>query len=163
MISMTRSLAHEYGRYGIRVNIVLPGTVRTPIWNKRVEEGSESAATLERWYPLGRIVEPIDVARAVGFLASDLASRDHRRGAAGRLRPERRQYRDDARTDARGFLRGGDVVTPAKAGARQPPQAFLLQLLDARLRGHDRGLENILGDANKWPSEFSSSASAIWA
>ena len=29
--------------------------------------------TLRRWYPLGRIVEPIDVARAVGFLASDAA------------------------------------------------------------------------------------------
>ena len=30
MISMTRSIAQEYGRYGIRANIVLPGTVRTP-------------------------------------------------------------------------------------------------------------------------------------
>jgi NAD(P)-dependent dehydrogenase (short-subunit alcohol dehydrogenase family) len=29
---------------------------------------------LERWYPLGRIVEPIEVARAVAFLASDAAS-----------------------------------------------------------------------------------------
>ena len=31
MISLTRSLAQEYGRYGIRSNIVLPGTVRTPV------------------------------------------------------------------------------------------------------------------------------------
>lgn len=74
MISMTRSLALEYGRYGVRVNIVLPGTVRTPLWNKRAGKDPKVLATLERWYPLGRIVEPIDVARAVAFLASDDAS-----------------------------------------------------------------------------------------
>ena len=39
MISLTRSLAQEYGRYGIRANIVLPGTVRTPIWDERKAEG----------------------------------------------------------------------------------------------------------------------------
>ena len=74
MIAMTRSLAQEYGRYGIRVNIVLPGTVRTPIWNERAEKDPNVLATLARWYPLARIVEPIDVARAIGFLASDNAA-----------------------------------------------------------------------------------------
>ena len=74
MISMTRSLALEYGRYGIRVNIVLPGTVRTPIWSERVKKDPNVLATLQRWYPLGRIVEPIDVARTVAFLASDHAA-----------------------------------------------------------------------------------------
>lgn len=73
MISMTRSLALEYGRYGVRVNIVLPGTVRTPIWTERARKDPKVLARLERWYPLGRIVEPIDVARAVAFLASDQA------------------------------------------------------------------------------------------
>src|SRR5437764_11196313 len=34
MISLTRSLAAEYGRFGIRSNIVLPGTVRTPLWDR---------------------------------------------------------------------------------------------------------------------------------
>jgi NAD(P)-dependent dehydrogenase (short-subunit alcohol dehydrogenase family) len=74
MISLTRSLALEYGRYGIRVNIVLPGTVRTPIWTERSRKDPKVLATLERWYPLGRIVEPIEVARAVAFLASDDAA-----------------------------------------------------------------------------------------
>lgn len=74
MISLTRSLALEYGRYGIRANIVLPGTVRTPIWTERTKKDPKVLATLERWYPLRRIVEPDDVARAVAFLASDHAA-----------------------------------------------------------------------------------------
>jgi NAD(P)-dependent dehydrogenase (short-subunit alcohol dehydrogenase family) len=74
MISMTRSLALEYGRFGIRVNIVLPGTVRTPLWNERAQKDPNVLSTLVRWYPLARIVEPIDVVRAVGFLASDDAA-----------------------------------------------------------------------------------------
>lgn len=74
MISMTRSLAQEYGRYGIRANIVLPGTVRTPIWDERKAKDPNVLKTLERWYPLGRIVEPDEVARVIAFLASDLAS-----------------------------------------------------------------------------------------
>lgn len=74
MISLTRSLALEYGRYGVRVNIVLPGTVRTPIWTERTKKDPKVLATLERWYPLRRIVEPEDVARAVGFLASENAA-----------------------------------------------------------------------------------------
>lgn len=74
MISLTRSIAQEYGRFGIRSNIVLPGTVRTPLWERRASKDSTVLETLRRWYPLGRIVEPIDVARAVGFLASDAAA-----------------------------------------------------------------------------------------
>ena len=74
MISLTRSLAQEYGRYGIRANIVLPGTVRTPIWDERKTKDPNVLKTLERWYPLGRIVEPEEVARVIAFLASDLAS-----------------------------------------------------------------------------------------
>ncbi len=74
MISLTRSLAQEYGPHGIRANIVLPGTVRTPLWEKRAAKDPEVLETLRRWYPLGRVVEPIDIARAVAFLASDAAS-----------------------------------------------------------------------------------------
>ena len=74
MIAMTKSLAQEYGRYGIRTNIVLPGTVRTPIWDERKAKDPNVLKTLERWYPLGRIVEPYEVARVIAFLASDAAS-----------------------------------------------------------------------------------------
>jgi NAD(P)-dependent dehydrogenase (short-subunit alcohol dehydrogenase family) len=40
----------------------------------RAKKDPNVLATLKRWYPLGRIVEPIDVARTVGFLASDHAA-----------------------------------------------------------------------------------------
>jgi NAD(P)-dependent dehydrogenase (short-subunit alcohol dehydrogenase family) len=74
IVSLTRAIALEYGRYGIRANVVLPGTVRTPIWQERVARDPQVLKTLERWYPLGRIVEPVEVARAIAFLASEAAS-----------------------------------------------------------------------------------------
>jgi len=74
LISMTKALAMEYGRYGVRANIVLPGTVRTPIWNERAKKDPAVLKTLMRWYPLARIAEPSDVAKAVAFLASDDAA-----------------------------------------------------------------------------------------
>lgn len=74
MISLTKSLAMELGRHGIRANIVCPATVRTPIWKERLAKDPNVLKRLERWYPLGRIVEPIEVMHAVAFLASDAAS-----------------------------------------------------------------------------------------
>jgi len=74
MISLTQALALEYGRYGIRANIVCPGTVRTPIWEERMKRNPEVLSRLRRWYPLGRVVDPVDIANAVGFLASDAAA-----------------------------------------------------------------------------------------
>ena len=74
MISLTKALALEFGRYNIRANIVCPGTVRTPLWNDRASRNPDVLTRLQRWYPLGRIVEPIEVMRAVAFLASDAAS-----------------------------------------------------------------------------------------
>jgi NAD(P)-dependent dehydrogenase (short-subunit alcohol dehydrogenase family) len=74
MISLTQALAMEYGRFGIRANIVCPGTVRTPIWEARVRRRPEILTQLGRWYPLGRVVDPVDIANAVGFLASDAAA-----------------------------------------------------------------------------------------
>ncbi|WP_336799951.1 SDR family oxidoreductase [Kaistia sp. MMO-174] len=74
MIAMTKAIAMEYGRYRVRANIVLPGTVRTPLWEQRAAKDPKVLETLQRWYPLGRIVEPAEVARVIVFLASDAAS-----------------------------------------------------------------------------------------
>ena len=74
LVSLTQSLAVEYGPYGIRSNIVCPGTVRTPIWAERVRDRPEILEVLARWYPLGRVAEPEEIAAVVAFLASDEAS-----------------------------------------------------------------------------------------
>ena len=74
LISLTRSMATEYGAYGIRANIVCPGTVRTPVWNHRIARKPEVLEVLKRWYPLGRVAEPMDIAKVIGFLASDDAA-----------------------------------------------------------------------------------------
>jgi NAD(P)-dependent dehydrogenase (short-subunit alcohol dehydrogenase family) len=70
LINFTKTFAMEYGRFGVRANVVCPGTVRTPIWNQRLERQPEIFDELARFYPLRRVVEPIDVARAAVFLAS---------------------------------------------------------------------------------------------
>lgn len=74
MINLTKSLAMEYGRFGIRANVICPGTVRTPVWDHRIERNPEILSELESWYPLRRIVEPDEVAKVALFLASDEAS-----------------------------------------------------------------------------------------
>ena len=76
LINLTQSVASEYGKYGIRCNAVLPGSVRTDniTWTIRQERDPDVFRKLARWYPLGRVAEPDDVAKAVSFLASDEAS-----------------------------------------------------------------------------------------
>jgi NAD(P)-dependent dehydrogenase (short-subunit alcohol dehydrogenase family) len=74
MLAWCRAVAVEYGRAGIRANAVCPGSVRTPAWDHRLEKDPEVVARTARFYPLGRLVEPHEVAAAVLFLASPLAS-----------------------------------------------------------------------------------------
>jgi NAD(P)-dependent dehydrogenase (short-subunit alcohol dehydrogenase family) len=67
-----RTLAVELGRDHVRVNAVAPGSVLTPRVEALMSEErrAESAAAI----PLGRLATPDDIAHAVAFLASDLAS-----------------------------------------------------------------------------------------
>jgi len=83
---LTKLLANEFGRHGIRCNSITPGPIRTPAWGKggvvdklAGEWGMELEAAIDhfvrdvRGMPLGRIGQPEDVAALVTFLASDLA------------------------------------------------------------------------------------------
>ena len=73
LIGLGKSLAREVGRDGVRVNAVAPGTTNTPGGAGFIEHAG-GAEKLARAYPLGRIGEPQDIANAVLFLASPLAS-----------------------------------------------------------------------------------------
>ena len=72
--AMTRSMAVEWGRGGIRVNAIAPGYVRTRLVDKLAQEGKIDAAAIERRAPLGRLGTPEEMANAVWFLASPEAS-----------------------------------------------------------------------------------------
>jgi NAD(P)-dependent dehydrogenase (short-subunit alcohol dehydrogenase family) len=74
MINLTRAVAARYGPQGVRAVAIAPGTIRTPLWQERVDKKPEIFERLMRWYPLQRVGEPEDVAGAAAFLASDDAS-----------------------------------------------------------------------------------------
>lgn len=68
---LTKSLARELGRYGIRVNAVAPGVTRTDMVAALPKEMIDRISAP---IPLGRVGEPEEVANCFLFLASDMAS-----------------------------------------------------------------------------------------
>ncbi len=74
VVGVTRNVALEYARQGIRVNAVCPGPIQTPM----VEAAFAAVPDLEeRWLatePVGRIAAPSEVAAAITWLCSDAAS-----------------------------------------------------------------------------------------
>lgn len=73
---LTRSMALDLAKYGIRVNAVCPGSVRTPMFLAAINNLDPSSVddAFSKAYPMGRIAEPSEVASVVAFLASDDAS-----------------------------------------------------------------------------------------
>jgi 3-oxoacyl-[acyl-carrier protein] reductase len=73
VVSLTRLLAVQYGRHGIRVNAICPGTIATESTLKYYEDHPDQQAALQALYPGGEFGSPADVARCALFLASDQA------------------------------------------------------------------------------------------
>lgn len=74
LMALTRSLAVTYGPQGLRANAIAPGTIVTPIWDERLERDPHVLDAATKWYPLGRLGQPEDVANAAMFLCSHEAS-----------------------------------------------------------------------------------------
>jgi 2-hydroxycyclohexanecarboxyl-CoA dehydrogenase len=71
VIAFTKSLAREVVRRGVRVNCVCPGPTDTPLFNNQPEK---IKAALINAIPMKRLGQPGDIANAIAFFASDMAS-----------------------------------------------------------------------------------------
>jgi NAD(P)-dependent dehydrogenase (short-subunit alcohol dehydrogenase family) len=77
LISLARTLSGELISRGIRVNVVSPGPVATPVYGKlgmEKEQLDSVAESIRSQIPVGRFGEPVEIAKAVVFLASDESS-----------------------------------------------------------------------------------------
>jgi NAD(P)-dependent dehydrogenase (short-subunit alcohol dehydrogenase family) len=74
VLAMSRELAVQFARQGIRVNALCPGPVDTPLLQELFASDAERAQRRLVHVPMGRFAQPSEIAAAVAFLASDDAS-----------------------------------------------------------------------------------------
>jgi len=74
VVNLTRNVAVEYGRKGIRANAICPGIVETPLYGLMEMFAKRTRAEMEALSPLGRLLRPEEIANVVAFLVSDDAS-----------------------------------------------------------------------------------------
>jgi NAD(P)-dependent dehydrogenase (short-subunit alcohol dehydrogenase family) len=79
VVALTRTLALDHARDGVRVNAVAPGSVDTAMLRYAADVFSpdDPEAAIDGWgakHPIGRVIAPVEVARVIAFLASDDAS-----------------------------------------------------------------------------------------
>jgi len=78
VVAFTRALALDHAREGIRVCAIAPGTVRTPMVMDAAQRANSddpdaALAQFAGTHPIGRLIEPVDIANVALFLASDKA------------------------------------------------------------------------------------------
>lgn len=81
VLELTACLAREYAKENITVNCICPGIIRTPLWEKMLDEFTagdiskkdDVFASFTKDIPMGRPQEPVDIANAVLFLCSSEA------------------------------------------------------------------------------------------
>ena len=77
VVMLSKTMALDYARYGIRVNCVCPGITDTPMLQLHVQNSIDPEKTLRDRLdrvPLDRILSPTDIANAIVFLCSDESS-----------------------------------------------------------------------------------------
>lgn len=82
LISLTKSVAAEVGKHGVYVNCILPGAVKTKMFNDNLDELANAwgmtkdilEEKIKMSSSLGRTAEPEEIAKAVSFLVSPLSS-----------------------------------------------------------------------------------------
>lgn len=74
ILAMTRAMACEWARRGVRVNAVAPGYVRTALVEELERKGALDIQAINARTPMGRLAAPGEVAEAIAFLASARAS-----------------------------------------------------------------------------------------
>jgi NAD(P)-dependent dehydrogenase (short-subunit alcohol dehydrogenase family) len=74
VVGLTRNAALEFARFGVRVNCVCPGVIETPLVMDNFAGFEGARKMLDGLHPMGRMGQPIEIAKAVLFLASDDSS-----------------------------------------------------------------------------------------
>jgi NAD(P)-dependent dehydrogenase (short-subunit alcohol dehydrogenase family) len=74
VLSMSRELAVEFARRGVRVNALCPGSVETPLFMRLLEESPDAYERRRVHWPMGRLANAREVVHAALFLASDESS-----------------------------------------------------------------------------------------
>ena len=74
VVLLTRNVAIDYGRMGIRCNVICPGFIETPMLNQVMDSLPDFKADVQRQTKLNRLGKPGEIAAAACFLASDDAS-----------------------------------------------------------------------------------------